>query len=148
MVLFEDWSELSSQKLKNGNQRQIVVLCVYLPLLQEQVSTLLFMGCFPARARETALHPPGVSGLPLEWLSELLDDGELRMMQAGHTNETPKEKQQDSTLGFPVVLPLECRVQCAVRRAHKCYSGGKRKKHSHCRLFYSVIKMLTNNQLD
>ena len=53
---------------------------MYLPLLQEQVSTRLFMGHFPARARETALHPPGFSGLPLEWLSELLDDGELRMM--------------------------------------------------------------------
>ena len=57
-----------------------MVLCMYSPLLQEQVSTLLFMGRFPARARETALHPPGFSGLLLEWLPELLDDGELRMM--------------------------------------------------------------------
>ena len=148
MALFEDWSELSSQKLKNGNQRQMVALCMYLPLLQEQVSTRLFIGHFPARARETALHPPGFSGLPLEWLSELLDDGELRMMQARYTNQTLKEKQQDTILGFSVVLPLQCRVQCAVRRAHKYYSGGKRKKHNNGRLFYSGIKILTNNWLD
>lgn len=84
-----------------------MALCMYLPLLQEQVSTRLFMGHFPARARETALHPPRFSGLPLEWLSELLDDGELRMMQAGYTNQ---KKQQDTMLGFSVVLPLQCRV--------------------------------------